>query len=107
MDINVIYEMNPPKVLYNNHFDNDTINKNIDLFLSRTKLISEYVDGIHLTDNVLVSSCFKFDAYFNVKTDGDIETDKQTCTCRLLRQESYFLTAICHRGYSFSGVYAF
>ena len=53
MDINVIYEMNPPKVLYNNHFDNDTINKNIDLFLSRTKLMSEYVDGIHLTDNVL------------------------------------------------------
>ena len=53
MDINVIYEMNPPKVLHNNHFDNDTINKSIDLFLSRTKRISEYVDGIHLTDNVL------------------------------------------------------
>jgi 5,10-methylenetetrahydrofolate reductase len=53
MDIIVIYEMNPPKVLYNNHFDNDTINKNIDLFLERAKSLSEYVDGIHLTDNVL------------------------------------------------------
>lgn len=53
MDIKVIYEMNPPKVLYNNYFDNKTINKNIDLFLSRTRRISEFVDGIHLTDNVL------------------------------------------------------
>ena len=53
MDIKVIYEMNPPKVLYNNCFDNETIDKNIDLFLSRTKRISEYIDGIHLTDNVL------------------------------------------------------
>ena len=53
MDIKVIYEMNPPKVLYNNRFDNDAVNKNIGLFLSRAESVSEYVDGIHLTDNVL------------------------------------------------------
>ena len=53
MDIQIIYELNPPKVLYNNNFDQNLIKKNIDLFLSRSKIISEYVDGIHLTDNVL------------------------------------------------------
>ncbi len=53
MDIKVIYEMNPPKVLYNNRFDNDAVNNNIGLFLSRAESVSEYVDGIHLTDNVL------------------------------------------------------
>ena len=82
MDINVIYEMNPPKVLYNNHFDNDTINKNIDLFLSRTKLISEYVDGIHLTDNVLgvprVSSLMLISMLKRMGISKPI-----SCTCRL------------------------
>jgi 5,10-methylenetetrahydrofolate reductase len=82
MDINVIYEMNPPKVLYNNQFDNDTINKNIDLFLSRTKLISEYVDGIHLTDNVLgvprVSSLMLISMLRRIGISKPI-----SCTCRL------------------------
>ena len=53
MEIEIIYEMNPPKVLYDNHYDNDTIRKNVDIFISKTKRISEFVDGIHLTDNVL------------------------------------------------------
>ena len=77
MDIKVIYEMNPPKVLYNNRFDNDAVNKNIGLFLSRAKSVSEYVDGIHLTDNVTwCASSFEFDARFNVKREGHINTDK-------------------------------
>ena len=82
MDINIIYEMNPPKVLYNNHFDNDTINKNIDLFLSKTKRISEYVDGIHLTDNVLgvprVSSLMLVSRLKQMGISKPI-----SCTCRL------------------------
>ena len=77
VDIKVIYEMNPPKVLYNNYFDNKTINKNIDLFLSRTKRISEFVDGIHLTDNCTwYSQSFKFDYCFHVKEDGNSKTNK-------------------------------
>lgn len=82
MGINVIYEMNPPKALYNNLFDNDTINKNIDLFLSRTKRISEHVDGIHLTDNVLgvprVSSLMLVSMLKRMGISKPI-----SCTCRL------------------------
>ncbi|HEY7777147.1 MAG TPA: methylenetetrahydrofolate reductase [Nitrososphaeraceae archaeon] len=82
VDIKVIYEMNPPKVLYNNYFDNKIIGKNIDLFLSRTKRISEYVDGIHLTDNVLgiprVSSLMIVSMLKKMGISIPI-----SCTCRL------------------------
>jgi 5,10-methylenetetrahydrofolate reductase len=82
VDIKVIYEMNPPKVLYNNYFDSKVIIKNIDLFLSRTKRISEYVDGIHLTDNVLgiprVSSLMIVSMLKKMGVSKPI-----SCTCRL------------------------
>jgi 5,10-methylenetetrahydrofolate reductase len=82
MDVKVIYEMNPPKVLYNNYFDHDTINKNIDLFMSRAKKISEFVDGIHLTDNVLgvprVSSLMLVSILKKLGISKPI-----SCTCRL------------------------
>jgi 5,10-methylenetetrahydrofolate reductase len=82
MDVKVIYEMNPPKVLYNNYFDHDTINKNIDLFMSRAKKISEFVDGIHLTDNVLgvprVSSLMLVSMLKKLGISKPI-----SCTCRL------------------------
>ena len=82
MGIKVIYEMNPPKVLCNNYFDNKTINKNIDLLLSRAKRISEYVDGIHLTDNVLgiprVSSLMIVSMLKKMGISKPI-----SCTCRL------------------------
>lgn len=82
MDIKVIYEMNPPKVLYNNYFDYKSINRNIDLFLSRTKRISEFVDGIHLTDNVLgiprVSSLIIVSMLKKMGISKPI-----SCTCRL------------------------
>ena len=82
MDVKVIYEMNPPKVLYNNYFDHDTINKNIDLFMSRAKKISEFVDGIHLTDNVLgvprVSSLMLVSMLKRLGISKPI-----SCTCRL------------------------
>jgi 5,10-methylenetetrahydrofolate reductase len=82
VDIKVIYEMNPPKVLYNNYFDDKIIGKNIDLFLSRTRRISEYVDGIHLTDNVLgiprVSSLMIVSMLKKMGISKPI-----SCTCRL------------------------
>ncbi|TLX91128.1 MAG: hypothetical protein E6K97_03005, partial [Thaumarchaeota archaeon] len=82
MDIKVIYEMNPPKVLYNNRFDNDVVNKNIGLFLSRTESVSQYVDGIHLTDNVLgvprVSSLMLISML-----KGNGISVPISCTCRL------------------------
>ena len=31
MEIKIIYEMNPPKVLYDNHYDNDVIKKNVNI----------------------------------------------------------------------------
>ena len=82
MDIKVIYEMNPPKVLYNNFFDHDTIHKNIELFMSRAKKVSEYVDGIHLTDNVLgvprISSLMLVSMLKKIGISKPI-----SCTCRL------------------------
>jgi 5,10-methylenetetrahydrofolate reductase len=82
MDIKVIYEMNPPKVLYNNRFDIDRINKNIDLFLERAKSVSKYVDGIHLTDNVLgiprISSLMLVSMLKKMGLSKPI-----SCTCRL------------------------
>lgn len=82
MDVKVIYEMNPPKVLYNNYFDHDTLNKNIDLFMSRAKKISEFADGIHLTDNVLgvprVSSLMLVSMLKKLGISKPI-----SCTCRL------------------------
>lgn len=82
MEIKIIYEMNPPKVLYDNHYDNDTIRKNVDIFISKTKRISEFVDGIHLTDNVLgiprVSSLMLVSM---LKNNGI--TKPISCTCRL------------------------
>jgi 5,10-methylenetetrahydrofolate reductase len=82
MEIKIIYEMNPPKVLNDNHYDNDTIRKNVDIFISKTKRISEFVDGIHLTDNVLgiprVSSLMLVSM---LKKNGI--TKPISCTCRL------------------------
>jgi 5,10-methylenetetrahydrofolate reductase len=82
MDVKVIYEMNPPKVLYNNYFDHDTLNKNIDLFMSKAKKISEFADGIHLTDNVLgvprVSSLMLVSMLKKLGISKPI-----SCTCRL------------------------
>jgi len=82
MEIKIIYEMNPPKVLNDNHYDNDTIRKNVDIFISKTKRISEFVDGIHLTDNVLgiprVSSLMLVSM---LKRNGI--TKPISCTCRL------------------------
>lgn len=82
MEIKIIYEMNPPKVLYHNHYDNDTIRKNVDIFISKTIRISEFVDGIHLTDNVLgiprVSSLMLVSM---LKRNGI--TKPISCTCRL------------------------
>lgn len=82
MEFKIIYEMNPPKVLYDNHYDNDTIRKNVDIFISKTIRISEFVDGIHLTDNVLgiprVSSLMLVSM---LKRNGI--TKPISCTCRL------------------------
>src|ERR1041384_1916501 len=82
MEIKIIYEMNPPKVLYDNHYDNDIIKKNVNIFISKTKRISEYVDGIHLTDNVLgvprVSSLMLVSML-----KGEGISIPISCTCRL------------------------
>src|ERR1044072_3049485 len=82
MEIKIIYEMNPPKVLYDNHYDNDIIKKNVNIFISKTKRISEYVDGIHLTDNVLgiprVSSLMIVSMLKKMGVSKPI-----SCTCRL------------------------
>ena len=82
MRIKVIYEMNPPKVLHNNQFENDVVKKNIDIFLTRVNKICDYVDGIHLTDNVLgaprVSNLMLVSLLKKMGISKPI-----SCTCRL------------------------
>ena len=82
MKFKVIYEMNPPKVIHNNQFETGVVKKNIDLFLTRVNKISEYVDGIHLTDNVLGSPRVSSLKLVSLLKQMGI-SKPISCTCRL------------------------
>jgi 5,10-methylenetetrahydrofolate reductase len=47
------YELNPPRILNNNSFDISDINEQIRHFIRRATALTEYADGIHITDSVL------------------------------------------------------
>lgn len=47
------YELNPPKILPSEYFDNSRLYSDIDIVKKKILLIKKYVDGIHLTDSVL------------------------------------------------------
>ena len=47
------YELNPPRILNKNSFDISDINEQIKHFTRRAMALTEYADGIHITDSVL------------------------------------------------------
>jgi len=49
----LIYELNPPRILNKDNFDISDINEQIKRFTTRATALTEYVDGIHITDSVL------------------------------------------------------
>ncbi len=51
--MNVIYEINPPKILHNSVINVNTINQEIEKFLYRTQILTKYTNFIHITDSVL------------------------------------------------------
>lgn len=51
--MNVIYEINPPKILHDSVININTINREIEKFLYRTLILSKLTNFIHITDSVL------------------------------------------------------
>jgi 5,10-methylenetetrahydrofolate reductase len=51
--MNLIYELNPPKILSNREIDFALLNQELNKFLNRAKIISEFTNYIHITDSVL------------------------------------------------------
>jgi 5,10-methylenetetrahydrofolate reductase len=51
--MNVIYEINPPKILHDSVININTINQEIEKFLYRAHTLSKNTNFIHITDSVL------------------------------------------------------
>ena len=51
--MNIIYELNPPKILLTNQMELKVFNSEKDKFLQRATIVSNLTNGIHLTDSVL------------------------------------------------------
>ncbi len=49
----IIYELNPPKILYGSTIDMKILNQEIEKFLQRARIISQFTNFIHITDSVL------------------------------------------------------
>ena len=49
----IIYELNPPKIVKQDHFDFLHINMEMKELVKRASVLNGFVDGIHLTDSVL------------------------------------------------------
>ena len=51
--MNLIYELNPPKILNSQRIDTALLNQELIKFLNRAKIISNFTNYIHITDSVL------------------------------------------------------
>jgi 5,10-methylenetetrahydrofolate reductase len=51
--MNIIYELNPPKIFYDSTINVNVINREIEKFLNRAQSIIEFSNFIHVTDSVL------------------------------------------------------
>ncbi len=49
----IIYELNPPKIIQNISIDINSLRKEIDKFIYRSQILTNYVNDIHITDSVL------------------------------------------------------
>ena len=57
--MNLIYELNPPKILNSHRIDMAHLNQELNKFLNRAKIISNFTNYIHITDSVPVSPDFR------------------------------------------------
>src|SRR5918996_2689653 len=51
--MNINFELNPPKIVKDEHFDAVTLREGIQHLVERAGKLVGYVNGIHLTDSVL------------------------------------------------------
>ncbi len=51
--MNIIYELNPPKIFYDSTINMDLLTQEIEKFLNRTQTIMKFTNFIHITDSVL------------------------------------------------------
>ena len=51
--MNLMYELNPPKILNSHRIDIALLNQELVKFLNRAKIISNFTNYIHITDSVL------------------------------------------------------
>src|SRR5262245_36364237 len=49
----ISYELNPPKIVSRDRFDPNELRKDIRSMVERASQLSDFVNGIHLTDSVL------------------------------------------------------
>ena len=49
----IIYELNPPKIFYGTNINMDVLSQEIEKFLNRSRTILEFTKFIHITDSVL------------------------------------------------------
>ncbi len=49
----IIYELNPPKIFYGSNINMDILSQEIEKFLSRSRITLEFTNFIHITDSVL------------------------------------------------------
>ena len=49
----LLFELNPPKLLTNDHFELRELDLQMDKFVKRAQKLAKYVDGLHITDSVL------------------------------------------------------
>src|SRR5215210_2841212 len=51
--MNIIYELNPPKIFYDSAINMNLLAQEIEKFLKRTQTIIKFTNFIHITDSVL------------------------------------------------------
>src|SRR5690348_5637828 len=74
--MNVIYEINPPKILQTEHMDLTMLSIEKEKFLKRVSIISQITKNVHLTDSVLgvprMSSVFAAQILANTFNDSSL-----------------------------------
>jgi 5,10-methylenetetrahydrofolate reductase len=87
----VTFELNPPKIVKDQHFDLVPLNQEIQKFTKRASELVDLVDGIHLTDSVLgIPRISSVTAASFIKRDGNALN--LSCSVRT-RDRNY--TSIC------------
>lgn len=81
--MNIIYELNPPKILDSDRIEPLNMKMELERFLSRAAIVSEFTSHIHLTDSVLgIPRISSVTAAHLVSTKVDSHGLNLTCSIR-------------------------